>query len=222
VYNFEYKVSDDPEQTYISQSESRDGDEVVGTYSFVDAAGSLVTVTYQAGLDGYTETRDVQEGVVEIRARPVRPAAVVAPAPVRVAPAPVRVAPAPKPAPAPVAAVAVAPSRSSSTTTTTTSGSSGLSQSDLIAQILASIQPQIGAAVQSAIGASRTSTVTKVVEAAPVAVAAAPAVQTSTVTRVVESAPVVTSSSSSGGLSSIFGTGGNLVRIETPEFNIEY
>jgi hypothetical protein len=209
VYNFEYKVSDDPEQTYISQSESRDGDAVVGSYSFVDANGALVTVNYEAGLSGYTETRDVQEGVVQIRARPVGPVAEVAPA-VRVAAAPVRVVPKPKPAPV----RAVAPTRSSSTTTT--SSSSGLGQSNLIAQILASIQPQIGAAVQSAIGASRTSTVTEVVEAAP----AVPAVQTSTVTRVVESAPAVTSAS--GGLSSIFGTGGNLVRIETPEFNIEY
>merc|ERR1712038_931430 len=72
VYNYEYKVSDEPEQTFISQSESRDGEEVVGTYSYVDANGDLVTVNYLAGPMGYTETRDIQAGVVDPSQRPVR------------------------------------------------------------------------------------------------------------------------------------------------------
>ena len=31
-YNFEFKVADEDEQTYISQSETRDGDDVTGSY----------------------------------------------------------------------------------------------------------------------------------------------------------------------------------------------
>merc|ERR1711935_106655 len=72
VYNFQYKVADDGEQTYISQEEARDGDDVSGSYSYVDADGALVTVNYEAGAMGYSETRDKQAGFVQMRARPVR------------------------------------------------------------------------------------------------------------------------------------------------------
>merc|ERR1712088_613633 len=41
VYNFEYKVADDTEKTYISRNE-RDGNELSGSYSFIDATGALV------------------------------------------------------------------------------------------------------------------------------------------------------------------------------------
>merc|ERR1711971_189873 len=44
VYNFEYKVADDEEKTYISRNEERDGNELSGSYSFIDATGALVTV----------------------------------------------------------------------------------------------------------------------------------------------------------------------------------
>merc|ERR1712038_798599 len=44
VYNFEYKVADDEERTYISRNEERDGNELSGSYSFIDATGALVTV----------------------------------------------------------------------------------------------------------------------------------------------------------------------------------
>merc|ERR1712107_323343 len=53
VYNFEYKVADDEEKTYISRNENRDGDELSGSYSFIDATGALVTVDYTAGVNGY-------------------------------------------------------------------------------------------------------------------------------------------------------------------------
>merc|ERR1712226_1308758 len=43
-YTYAYQVANDEKQTYITQEESRDGDNVQGTYSFVDANGSLVTV----------------------------------------------------------------------------------------------------------------------------------------------------------------------------------
>merc|ERR1711892_413951 len=71
VYNFQYKVADDGEQSYISQEEARDGDDLSGTYSYVDANGALVTVNYESGTMGYSETRDLQEGFVQMRARPV-------------------------------------------------------------------------------------------------------------------------------------------------------
>jgi len=66
-YNYEFKVADEEEQTFISQNEARDGDDVTGTYSYVDANGDLITVNYRAGLDGYTQTLDKQEGAVQMR-----------------------------------------------------------------------------------------------------------------------------------------------------------
>merc|ERR1711863_220810 len=79
-YNFEYKVAEDEDQVYITQNEARDGDELQGTYSFVDPRGALVTVTYEAGPMGYSETREEKLGFVEIRSKPAR----VAPAPPKV------------------------------------------------------------------------------------------------------------------------------------------
>merc|ERR1711990_454596 len=76
-YNFEYKVAEDEDQVYITQNEARDGDELQGTYSFVDPRGALVTVNYEAGPQGYSETREEKLGFVEIRSKPAR----VAPAP---------------------------------------------------------------------------------------------------------------------------------------------
>ena len=69
-YNYEFKVADEEEQTFISQSEKRDGDDVTGTYSYVDPEGSLITVNYQAGAMGFTQTVDKKEGAVDISARP--------------------------------------------------------------------------------------------------------------------------------------------------------
>merc|ERR1712018_51506 len=69
-YTFDFKVADDVEQTYIAQQESRDSDIVTGSYSYVDPLGSLITVNYEAGPMGYTETRSVQENFVQIRERP--------------------------------------------------------------------------------------------------------------------------------------------------------
>merc|ERR1711868_139362 len=65
-YDFEYKVANDRTQTYIAQQESRDGLEVTGMYKYVDPTGAIVTVTYTAGVDGYQETRERQEGAVRI------------------------------------------------------------------------------------------------------------------------------------------------------------
>ena len=69
-YNFNYKVADSDEQTYVAMEESRADNVVTGTYSYVDPLGSLITVTYTAGPMGYTETREVQEGFVKIVQKP--------------------------------------------------------------------------------------------------------------------------------------------------------
>ena len=70
VYNFEYKIADEEAQTYISRNEERDGDALSGSYSFVDATGSLVKVDYTAGVEGYAETRSLEPNFVQMRAYP--------------------------------------------------------------------------------------------------------------------------------------------------------
>merc|ERR1712062_686519 len=53
------------------QAEKEHGDvkEVTGQYSYIDPTGALVTVTYTAGPNGYTEDRIVQEGFFSIGLR---------------------------------------------------------------------------------------------------------------------------------------------------------
>merc|ERR1712130_216433 len=71
TYNYNYKVADDTEQTYLSLEEARNDGVVTGMYSYVDPLGSLITVKYTAGAMGYTEERSEQPGFVSINARPV-------------------------------------------------------------------------------------------------------------------------------------------------------
>merc|ERR1712168_454849 len=66
-YEYGYKVADDDEQAYMAHEEVRNGENVEGKYNYVDATGALVTVTYQAGPQGYTENREVQDGAVQMR-----------------------------------------------------------------------------------------------------------------------------------------------------------
>merc|ERR1740116_146583 len=73
-YNFEYKVAEDEAQVYITQNEARDGDDLTGTYSFVYPRGALITVNYEAGPEGYSETREEKLGFLEIRSKPARAA----------------------------------------------------------------------------------------------------------------------------------------------------
>merc|ERR1719400_65125 len=132
AYQYSYKVADDEAQTYLNKDETRDGDNVQGTYSYVDATGGLVTVTYTAGPDGYNEQREVQKGFVTMRNIPgawTGPLAGVddvssAVVPARVQPAPVVRNPAPQPA---------------------------VDQTALIELIISQLQPSISSAVQSAI-----------------------------------------------------------------------
>merc|ERR1719242_1818608 len=151
VYNFEYKVADDVEKTYISRNEERDGNELSGSYSFIDATGALVTVDYTAGVNGYAETRSKEAGKVTMKAVPAwdGPLAGLEEA---------------------SGAVAVAKgSTSSSSRFGSSSGSrssssaissgirsssaisSSSSQSDLIAKILTALTPQINSAVAAAL-----------------------------------------------------------------------
>merc|ERR1712203_1252100 len=140
VYNFEYKVADDVEKTYISRNEERDGNELSGSYSFIDATGALVTVDYTAGVNGYAETRSKEAGKVTMKAVPAWDGPLAG-------------------LEEPSGAVSVAKgATSSSSKFGSSSGSrsssvatSSSSQSDLIAQILAALTPQINSAVAAAL-----------------------------------------------------------------------
>merc|ERR1719290_374538 len=130
-YEYGYKVADDDAQAYMAHQEVRNGQNVEGKYNYVDANGALVTVTYQAGPDGYTENREVQDGAVQMRNIPgpwEGPFADTVPAGVSSATA----------GPAP-----------------SVSGRSSLDQNQIIQMILRQLQPQISGAVQSAIASSR-------------------------------------------------------------------
>merc|ERR1719205_288927 len=140
VYNFEYKVADDTEKTYISRNEERDGNELSGSYSFIDATGALVTVDYTAGVNGYAETRSKEAGKVQMKAVPAwdGPLAGLEEASGAVA----------------VAKTSTSSSSrfgSSSGSRTSSAITSTSSQSDLIAQILAALTPQINSAVAAAL-----------------------------------------------------------------------
>merc|ERR1712123_375713 len=197
-YNFEYKVADAEAQTYISQSENRDGDNLTGMYSYVNPDGALITVNYEAGPMGYSQTLDQQDGFVSINPRPVKAAV----------------------ATSSTSSASGSSSGSSSgfsgaTSTASNAGfssssssSSSLDQSALIAQIISALQPQISSAVQSAISSSTTRTV----------VAPAPAAVYPPQARLAPVAPVA---AASGDLAGTFGSGFS-VKIDTPEFNIAY
>merc|ERR1712142_944240 len=147
-YNFQFNVADDDSQTYITQQENRDGDAVTGTYSYVDPSGALVTVNYEAGPMGYSQTVEKQEGFVTISEEnkaKINNAA---------------------------AAANNAAGFSSSTGSSTgfssstqggqvsTAPSSAIDQNALIAQIMAVLQPQISSAVNSAILQQQSTTTT--------------------------------------------------------------
>merc|ERR1711971_689674 len=140
VYNFEYKVADDEESTYISRNEERDGNELSGSYSFIDATGALVTVDYTAGVNGYAETRSKEAGKVTMKAVPAWDGPLAG-------------------LEEPSGAISVAKGATSSSSRFGSSSgsrsssaiSSSSSQSDLIAQILAALTPQINSAVAAAL-----------------------------------------------------------------------
>ena len=117
----------------MAHSETRNGQNVEGSYNYVDANGALVTVTYTAGPQGYSENREVQDGVVTMRNIPgawTGPLAGVD----DVAVVPARVQPAPRPAPR----------------------KPEVDQAQLIQLIISQLQPSISSAVQSAISSRQT------------------------------------------------------------------
>merc|ERR1712117_35536 len=149
-YSFEFKVADEQEQTFISQNEARDGDDVRGTYSYVDPLGDLITVNYQAGLDGYTQTLDKQVGAVEIRAKPARVSGSTSSSSSQSSSGLSSV----RSGAAKVSNNNNNNSKSTFSSRTTSSSSNvGLNQADLIAQIISVLQPQITSAVNTVVAA---------------------------------------------------------------------
>merc|ERR1711935_831248 len=158
VYNFQYKVADDGEQTYISQEEARDGDNVSGSYSYVDADGALVTVNYEAGAMGYSETRDKQAGFVQMRARPVRTKTVAVDNSAAVTAARAQAAKAAAAArrseSARQEAARQESARLEASRLTASRQSSSINQNAIISQVISSLQPLITRAVEGAITSS--------------------------------------------------------------------
>merc|ERR1712128_284309 len=136
VYNFEYKVADAEAQTYISQSENRDGDTLTGMYSYVNPDGALITVNYEAGPMGYSQTLDQQDGFVSINPRPVKAAVATS-----------STSSASGSSSSSGSAFSGVTSSASNAGFSSSTSSSSLDQSALIAQIIAALQPQISSAV---------------------------------------------------------------------------
>merc|ERR1711994_562930 len=206
-YNFGYKVADEDSQAYINHQESREGNDVTGTYNYVNPAGALVTVNYEAGVNGFSQTRDVKQGAVQMRNIP---GAWTGPL-------------------AGVDEVNSVPATSSSTRGLSSTSSSAASQEALIAQILSSIQPKITSAVQSAISAPAQNTRRTVVQAprqavrvaAPRPIAPRPIAPRPRPGVIAPSRRVATSTSNSG-LSDVFGNGETSVKFATPQFQFEF
>jgi len=205
-YNFGYKVADEDSQAYINHQESREGNDVTGTYNYVNPAGALVTVNYEAGVNGFSQTRDVKQGAVQMRNIP---GAWTGPL-------------------AGVDEVNSVPATSSSTRgLSSTSSSSAASQEALIAQILSSIQPKITSAVQTAISAPAQNNRRTVVQAprqavrvaAPRPIAPRPIAPRPRPGVIAPSRRVATSNS---GLSDVFGNGETSVKFATPQFQFEF
>merc|ERR1712193_83725 len=151
-YAYEFKVADDDELTYITHNEERDGDDVTGVYSYVDPTGALVTVNYQAGAMGYSQTLEKQDGAVDVSTRKVTTKKAVA-----------------KQTSAPTGAVGAtfgssnsrsrtsssASNRGSSSSFGSSSSSSSIDEAALIRQIISALQPQISSAVNGVISNNR-------------------------------------------------------------------
>merc|ERR1712128_327170 len=205
VYKFQFKVADDGEQTYISQEEARAGNKLSGTYSYVDSDGALVTVNYEAGAMGYSETRDKQEGFVQMRARPVRTQTLA-----------VENSAAGTAARAQAAQAAAAARRLESarqeaarletSRLTTSRQSSSINQNAIISQVISSLQPLITRAVEGAITNSSSGS------SANSASSSSSGSSIGSVSRTV----------SSGDIASTFGDGGLTVSVETPDFQFAF
>jgi len=146
VYKFQYKVADDEAQSYISKEEERDGNELTGTYSFVDATGALVTVNYRAGLDGYSEERTMEPDFVEMRPIPAWTGELAG-----VTKDTKSVTTASSSRGSSSNSIGSRFSSTSSGSRSTIGSSSSGNQEDLVATIIAALSPQITSAVNAAI-----------------------------------------------------------------------
>jgi len=213
-YNFGYKVADEESQAYINHQESREGNDVTGSYNYVNPAGALVTVNYEAGVDGFSQTREVEQGAIQMRNIP---GAWTGPLAGLEEPT--------QPRRAPATTSSISNQRVSSS-----SSSSQVSQEALIAQILSSIQPKISSAVQGALSASKQTAARRTVAVAaprqqavrvaaprPIAPRPRPGVIAPSSRRVAQ-----TSSSSRGNLGDVFGNGETSVKFATPQFQFEF
>jgi len=138
-YNYEYKVADKQEQTFITQKEEREGDLVTGKYSYVDPHGDLVTVNYEAGPEGYTAFTDTKKGFVDVKERK---------------------ASAKKTKKTKSTGFTKATGATKGVSSSFSSTSSSVNQADLISRIISSLQPQIQSAVSSALSSSSRTTTT--------------------------------------------------------------
>lgn len=192
-YEYQYQVADDNSQTYLAHNEKRDNDLVTGQYSYVDANGALVTVVYQAGPEGYTEERTVQDGFVQIRARPRKP----------------EPEPAPEPAPLPAPAPPPRPTRPPPPPPTPAPPPQN-NDSDLVARIIAQLTPFIRETVSNSLQSNRAPAPARPAPVRPAPVRPAPA-------------PIVSAASNPSSVRGVFGQGGaNNVRVNTPEFDFAY
>jgi len=190
-YTYAYQVASDEKQTYISQTENRDGDSVNGEYSFVDANGSLVTVKYTANdQDGYSETRDVQEGFVQMK---------YAGAGAGAAQTKEVIAVAPRPAPRPVAPRPAVQS----------------GNSDLVARIISQLTPYIKTTVTETLSANSGPAVTSV-SYQPVPVQAVPTLAVSGSGSFGSSSVSSSSVESQFGVD-----GTNTINVETPVYQFD-
>merc|ERR1711935_80131 len=205
VYNFQFKVADDGEQTYISQEEAREGDKLSGTYSYVDADGALVTVNYEAGAMGYSETRDKQEGFVQMRARPVRTQTLAVENSAAGTAARAQAAQAVQAARRLESARQEA-ARLEASRLTASRQSSSINQNAIISQVISSLQPLITRAVEGAITSSSSGS------SANSASSSSSGSSIGSVSRTV----------SSGDIASTFGDGGLAVSVETPDFQFAF
>jgi len=229
-YDFTYKVSDDERQTYIARQENRNGDDVTGSYNFIDPTGALVTVNYEAGPMGYSETRDVEKGAVQMREIPgawtgplagvddvqTTGAAVAARKPssgsLSQADIIAQIIAALEPKIDSAVASAVGASQSSSSISSSSSGlgrssfsntrSSSFGQDNIINSVISSLQPRINSAVNSVISSSRSVQPVPRSRVAPVGGRGQATV--------------------GGNLQGVFGAEGSSVRVETPEFAFEF
>merc|ERR1712106_902364 len=116
----------------------RDGDTLTGMYSYVNPDGALITVNYEAGPMGYSQTLEQQDGYVYINPRPVKAAVATS-------------STSSASGSSSGSAFSGATSSASNAGFSSSTSSSSLDQSALIAQIIAALQPQISSAVLSAI-----------------------------------------------------------------------